>query len=102
MNGRGSIPAAAVERMLAQATPLAGFDADLWAMLVEAGVPRLRPELQGGAGDAWRDAFSVLQAAGAHAAAVPLADTLIAQAGLGRRRDALSPGPRSAYACAAL
>lgn len=88
MSGHESMIAEAVERMLAQATPSAGFDVDLWATLVEAGVPRLlRPESQGGAGDAWRDAAAVLQAAGAHAAAVPLADTLIAhtllaQAGL--------------------
>jgi acyl-CoA dehydrogenase len=81
MSGHESMIAEAVERMLAQATPSAGFDADLWAMLVEAGVPRLlRPESQGGAGDAWRDAAAVLQVAGAHAVAVPLADTLIAHA----------------------
>jgi acyl-CoA dehydrogenase len=81
MSAHESMIADAVERMLAQATPSAGFDARLWSMLVEAEVPRLlRPESQGGAGEAWRDAAAVLQAAGAHAAAVPLADTLIAHA----------------------
>ena len=81
MSAHESMIAEAVERMLEQARPSAGFDADLWATLVEAGVPRLlRPESQGGAGEAWRDASAVLQAAGAHAASVPLADTLIAHA----------------------
>jgi len=85
MSAHESMIAEAVERMLAQATPSAGFDGRLWSMLVEAEVPRLlRPESQGGAGEAWRDASAVLQAAGAHAAAVPLADTLIAHALLGQ------------------
>jgi acyl-CoA dehydrogenase len=81
MSGHESMIAEAVERMLADAAPSAGFDAGLWRALAEAGVPRLlRPEAEGGAGDAWRDAAAVLQSAGAHAAAVPLADTLLAHA----------------------
>lgn len=76
-----SMIADAVERMLADAPPADGFDAGLWRALAEAGVPRLlRPESQGGAGEAWTDAAAVLQAAGRHAAAVPLADALLAHA----------------------
>jgi acyl-CoA dehydrogenase len=79
MSVRESMIAEAVERMFAEATPGPAFDPALWATLVESGVPRLlRPESQGGAGEAWFDAAAVLQAAGAHAAAVPLADTLLA------------------------
>jgi acyl-CoA dehydrogenase len=76
-----SMIAEAVGRMLADAAPAEGFDAELWRALAGAGVPRLlRPETEGGAGDAWRDASAVLQSAGAHAAAVPLADALLAHA----------------------
>jgi len=81
MSAHESMIADAVERMFAEAMPSRGVDTTLWATLVEAGVPRLlRPESQGGAGDAWRDAAGVLQAAGRHAASVPLADTLLAHA----------------------
>jgi acyl-CoA dehydrogenase len=81
MSTHESMIAASVERMLADASPSDGFDAALWHSLAEAGVPRLlRPESQGGAGDAWRDAAAVLQAAGARAAPVPLADALVAHA----------------------
>lgn len=76
-----SMIAEAVERMLADAPPARGFDAALWQALAEAGVPRLlRPEEQGGAGEAWTDAAAVLQAAGLHPAGVPLADALLAHA----------------------
>ena len=73
--------AAAVERMLADAPTGDGFAPSVWAALAEAGVPRLlRPESQGGAGSAWRDAVAVLQAVGAHGGRVPLADSLLANA----------------------
>ncbi|MFM1991378.1 MAG: hypothetical protein RJA99_4335 [Pseudomonadota bacterium] len=76
-----SMIAEAVERMLADAPPARGFDPALWHALAEAGVPRLlRPEAQGGAGEAWSDAAAVLQAVGRFAAAVPLADALLAHA----------------------
>lgn len=81
MSAHESLIAQAVERMLADAAPGDGFDPGLWAALADSGVPRLlRPEDQGGAGEAWRDAAAVLQAAGARAAAAPIADTLIAHA----------------------
>ena len=57
------------------------FDPKLWATVSESGLPRLlRPESEGGAGNAMRDASAVLQAAGWHAAAVPMADSLVAHA----------------------
>jgi acyl-CoA dehydrogenase len=85
MSAHESMIAEAVERILADAAPGAGFDASAWHALAEAGVPRLlRPEAEGGAGEAWRDAAAVLQAAGARGAAVPLADSLVAHALLAR------------------
>jgi acyl-CoA dehydrogenase len=68
-----------VDRMLADAgTRGDAFDAAAWGRLVHAGVPRLlRPEAQGGAGDAWREAAQVLQAAAGRAPALPLADALV-------------------------
>ena len=93
----------AVAKMLAQAqasapsqgsgasTDTQGIDIALWQTLVESGVPRLlRPESEGGAGNAFRDASEVLQAAGMHAPAVPLADTLLAHLLLSRSSIDLS------------
>ncbi|MFZ4757000.1 MAG: acyl-CoA dehydrogenase family protein [Burkholderiaceae bacterium] len=81
MSTEDSMIAASVERMLGDAPAGDGFAPTVWAALVEAGVPRLlRPEAQGGAGHAWRDAVAVLQAVAAHGARVPLADTLLAHA----------------------
>jgi len=79
MSRPGSMVGDAVGRLLSEATPAAGFDAALWSRLVGSGVPRLlRPEAQGGAGEAFRDAAAVLQSVGRYAPAVPLADTLVA------------------------
>jgi acyl-CoA dehydrogenase len=93
----------AVAKMLAQAeasAPAQGsgaatdrprFDLALWQTLVESGVPRLlRPESEGGAGNAFRDASQVLQAVGMHAPAVPLTDTLLAHLLLSRASIDLS------------
>jgi alkylation response protein AidB-like acyl-CoA dehydrogenase len=89
MSDTGSMIGDAVERMLAASAAhgAAGeaLDADAWRTLVEAGVPRLlRPEAQGGAGDAFRDAAAVLRAAGRHGTSVPLADALVGHALLAR------------------
>jgi len=74
-----------VARMLEGRVMAEGFDADAWSTLEEAGVVRLlRPESEGGAGDAFRDAAAVLQVYGTHAPAVPLPDTLVAHALLAR------------------
>jgi acyl-CoA dehydrogenase len=93
----------AVAKMLAQAqasaasqgsgaaTDTQDLDLGLWQTLVESGVPRLlRPESQGGAGNAFRDASEVLQAVGMHAPAVPLTDTLLAHLLLSRASIDLS------------
>ncbi len=93
----------AVAKMLAQAQASAAsqgsgastdtqvVDLALWQTLVESGVPRLlRPESEGGAGNAFRDASEVLQAVGMHAPAVPLADTLLAHCLLSRASIDLS------------
>lgn len=85
MSTHESMIAEAVDRILADAPPARGFDAAVWGALAEAGVPRLlRPESEGGAGEAWRDAAAVLQAAGARGAAVPIADALLGHALLAR------------------
>jgi acyl-CoA dehydrogenase len=94
MNTEMSMIGDAVARMLEGRAAVDGFDAGAWATLEEAGVPRLlRPEAEGGAGDAFRDAAAVLQAWGAHAAAVPLADTLVAHALLARAGIDAPAGP---------
>ncbi len=51
----------------------------LWGALSEAGLPLAWvPEAQGGAGAALAEGFAVLGAAGRHAIAVPLAETMLA------------------------
>jgi len=93
MSESGSMIGDAVERLLADARPGAAFDTPLWGRLAAAGVPRLlRPESQGGAGDAIRDAVAVLRAVGRHAPAVPLADALVAHWLLSRTD--IDPGER--------
>jgi acyl-CoA dehydrogenase len=77
-------------------TERAGFDAALWVQLDELGIPALLvPEADGGAGGSFEDALAVAREAGRFAAAVPLAETLLAQqalaaAGLDRPAGALT------------
>ena len=76
-----SMIAEALERMLEGCKPAAdGFDRKLWQTVAESGVPRLlRPEAEGGAGEAaWPEAVEVLQAWARSGADLPLADTLVA------------------------
>ena len=55
------------------------WPAMLWSELEQAGFDQaLVPETEGGAGVTWSDAFALLSSAGAHAAPVPLAETMIA------------------------
>jgi acyl-CoA dehydrogenase len=72
MSQNESMIAEAIDRILADAkTGSASADAGTWRTLADAGVLRLlRPEAEGGAGPAWRDAAEVLQAAGRHGATV--------------------------------
>jgi acyl-CoA dehydrogenase len=97
MNNDASMIGDAVERMLAgagDAGHTGGFDAGAWDTLAQAGVQRLlRPESQGGAGDAFRDAAAVLRAFGRHAPAVPLADALVGHALLARAACEIDDGP---------
>jgi acyl-CoA dehydrogenase len=94
MSAQTSMIGEAVARMLEGRAAGDGFDAAAWATLEEAGVPRLlRPEAEGGAGDAFRDAAAVLQALGAHAPSVPLPDTLVAHALLAAGGIDASGGP---------
>jgi acyl-CoA dehydrogenase len=87
----------AVARMLEHGTAPGhddAFDAPTWARLAQAGIPRLlRPEAQGGAGDAMRDAAAVLRAYGESAPAVPLADALVGHALLARGGLEADAGP---------
>src|ERR1019366_9768513 len=60
----------------------------LWRALSEAGLTLAWvPEKQGGAGASLAEGFAILGAAGRHAVAVPLAETLIAGWLLARGRD---------------
>jgi acyl-CoA dehydrogenase len=74
----------------------AGFDAELWAQVEELGLPALLvPEEAGGAGGSIEDALAVLREVGRHAAALPLAESLLAHealagAGLDRPAGALT------------
>ena len=55
------------------------WKAPLWQALSEAGLPLAWvPEEQGGSGASLADGFAVLNAAGRHAIAVPLAETMLA------------------------
>jgi acyl-CoA dehydrogenase len=71
----------------------------LWAALEEGGLTLpLVAEARGGAGGDWRDAHTVVRAAGQHAAPVPLAETIVAgwllgQAGLDVPLGALTIAP---------
>jgi acyl-CoA dehydrogenase len=77
-----------VTKELIEAAEKGAWPDKLWRALEEGGLTLpLVPESAGGAGGAWIDAHLVVRAAGKHAAAVPLAETivagwLLAQAGL--------------------
>jgi acyl-CoA dehydrogenase len=65
---------------LASQTERPAFDAALWAQVEELGIPALLvPEADGGAGGGFEDAVAVARELGRHAAAIPLAETLLAQ-----------------------
>lgn len=80
----------------AQHAPEGGMDADLWARLAETGLDRLLlPEDQGGAGDAFAEAASVMIAFGRSGAALPLADTMVANWCLSRAGHMVAEGPKA-------
>ena len=66
----------------------------LWSALEEGGLTLpLVPEARGGAGGDWRDAHTVVRAAGKHAAPVPLAETIVASWLLGQAGLDVPTGP---------
>ena len=73
--------------------------APLWSALTDAGLPlSWVPEDQDGSGASLAEGFSVLSAAGRHAVAVPLAETmlagwLLAQGGIASPPDAMTIAP---------
>jgi len=78
----GRLFAEAAARLASQ-TERPGFDAPLWAQVEELGIPALLvPDAEGGAGGGFEDALVVAREVGRHAAAIPLAETLLAQQAL--------------------
>jgi acyl-CoA dehydrogenase len=76
--------------------PAGGFDAPLWAEVEAAGLDRLLlPEEQGGAGDAYGEAVAVMMAFGGAGAALPLADTIVANWCLARAGLEPKDGPKA-------
>jgi acyl-CoA dehydrogenase len=77
-----------VTKELIEAAEKGTWPGKLWSALEEGGLTLpLVPESRGGAGGDWRDAHTVVRAAGKHVAPVPLAETIVAgwllgQAGL--------------------
>lgn len=71
-----------------------GIDAPLWKTLEQTGLARLTlPEAAGGSGGSLTDAAAVWQAAGAHAARVPLVETELAAWLLHTHHIAAPAGP---------
>lgn len=98
MTQEASILAEAAERIFetAAANPDRGFDQATWGRLEEAGFDRLLlPEAQGGAGDLFEDAAAVMVRLGASAAAIPLAETLVANWCLAMAGLSVASGPKS-------
>ena len=57
-----------------------GWNAELWSQIDEMGLPLLLvPEAAGGIGGSWEDAQVVLHALGAHAVALPVAESMLAR-----------------------
>ncbi|MFA7666210.1 MAG: acyl-CoA dehydrogenase family protein [Burkholderiaceae bacterium] len=92
---------AVIERIATDCCPLSQVRADaagdpaatlrLWRQLVEAGLDRATtPEMSGGAGLGWREVLPLVEAVGAFALPVPLAETLAARA-LAARLDCALP-----------
>lgn len=86
-------------RALADASPdpAGGFDAALWSAIEATGLDRLLlPEEFGGAGDdAFEEAVAVMMAFGRAGAALPLADTLVANWCLSKAGLDVPEGPKA-------
>lgn len=69
--------AAHLDTATIEAAEAGTWPAALWDEIAANGLDRvLVPEEQGGIGGSWEDAYVILQAAGRHAAPVPLAETI--------------------------
>jgi acyl-CoA dehydrogenase len=76
--------------------PAGGFDRPLWEAVEAAGLDRmLLPEDLGGAGEAFEDAVAVMIAFGRAGAALPLADTLVANWCLSKAVQDAGEGPKT-------
>lgn len=76
----------------------AGFDAAAWSAVQEAGLDRLLlSEEAGGAGDAYEAAAALARSLGAHAPAIPLVETLVADWCLGHAGLDVPPGPKALF-----
>ncbi len=84
----------AAERLFAgRAATEQGFDPALWAAVAEAGfAAALLPEDAGGAGTTVAEAMALLRTAAAHAAPIPLAETMLAGRLLALAGLAVPPG----------
>lgn len=73
---------------------------DLWRAIEELGAAKVMvAEARGGAGGDWRDACALLKKAGEHNLPLPVAETLLGAALLGRAGMEVPAGPLS-FACA--
>lgn len=99
---------AVIERIATDCCPLSQVRADaagdpaatlrLWRQLVEAGLDRATtPEMSGGAGLGWREVLPLVEAVGAFALPVPLAETLAARA-LAARLGCVLPDGAAGFA----
>ena len=70
------------------------WPADLWNTIEESGMTQIAvPEDHGGGGGAIGDAMTVLRAAGAHSAPLPLAETMLAGLALSSAGQTVPAGP---------
>ncbi|ARP92924.1 acyl-CoA dehydrogenase family protein [Bordetella genomosp. 13] len=78
----------AVQPALQQRAEAGEFAQALWRQVVEQGFTvALRPEVQGGSGLSWAQAYPLLHAAGWHAVPVPLPETMLGHYLLGAGGD---------------
>jgi acyl-CoA dehydrogenase len=83
-----------VTRETLEAAEKGEWPAALWDAVEEAGLCRaLVPEMQGGVGAQWAEAFIIVNAAGRHAAPIPLPETILAAWLLARADMEIPDGP---------
>lgn len=71
-----------------------GWSQTLWELTAELGIEHvLVPEMQGGVGGDWDDAYQVISACGQHAVPLPIAETIVARWILSRASVEQPAGP---------